>query len=204
MKAASAEGIPFQLGQPMEGGFFMGAYMLGAERRGLVVANKAEGELRDVRWHKRFDPVAGALSFVDGLANTVAMAAAGSELAQKILELRIGGVEGWHLPALDQLELIYRVAKPTAQANSLYARSGINLSALPPTWPYTEEAPGQTALDAFRKGGAEAFEEGWYWTSTQSAANGLYAWIQSFSYGDQDVDHKGYRDLARAVRSFPI
>jgi len=48
------------------------------------------------------------LSFVDGLANTRAMAAAGSELAQRILDLRIAGRDDWYLPALDETERLYR------------------------------------------------------------------------------------------------
>jgi len=205
MKTAQAEGIALVPGQPYGGGFFVAVYMLGAERRALILAPKAEGELKDMRWHKEYTDVKGALSYVDGLANTIAMADAGSELAKKIRALRIDEHDDWCIPALDQLELCYRILKPGTAKNSCWARSGINLSSIPPTWPYTPEFPVQTALEVFHEGGPETFEtDDWYWTSTQPAATSHYAWIQHFSVGNQDYYHKVYRYLARAVRSEPI
>src|SRR6266571_5785428 len=123
MNAATATETPaLVLGQSFEGGFF-GGYYFDRTRRALVWAPKAEGELHDVRWNKSLAEVQGALSYVDGLANTIAMAEAGSELAKKILALRIGGHDDWAVPALDQLELGYRFLKPGTHKNSCWARS---------------------------------------------------------------------------------
>lgn len=44
----------------------------------------------------------------------------------------------------------------------------------------------------------------WYWTATQYAGYESYAWIQYFSYGAQDYDHKDDRYRARAVRRVPV
>jgi len=193
------------LGQGFGGGFFVAAYMHGDERRGLIVAPKAEGELRDVRWHRKYNHVPGALSYFDGLANTRAMAEAGSELAQKAVACRIGGFDDWCIPAQDQLEPIYRLLKPSEEKNYCFARSGINLSALPPTWPYTPDFPKKTEIEIFRAGGAEAFEtDDAYWTSTEHAGYSDYAWFQHFGYGYQVIALKDGRSLARFVRSVTL
>lgn len=192
------------LGQIIEGGHFGGTYMHGGERRGLAWAPKSLGHFAEVRFNRKYGRIDGALSEFDGLANTKAMAGAGSELAQKIGDLRIGGRDDWALPALDQLELGYRLLKPGTSTNSCYMRSGINLSSVPQGLPYTEEDPLQTAVEIFRAGAPEAFEEDLYWTSTCYRAGGNYAWGQSFSYGDQDHWDMGGRLFARACRSFPI
>ena len=44
----------------------------------------------------------------------------------------------------------------------------------------------------------------WYWTSTQSAGDEAYAWIQDFDFGDQIIDRKGDDYRARAVRRVPF
>lgn len=47
-------------------------------------------------------------------------------------------------------------------------------------------------------------ERDWYWTSTQCAGVGEYAWIQNFYSGDQDDHLKDIHCRARAVRRVPI
>lgn len=51
---------------------------------------------------------------------------------------------------------------------------------------------------------AERFEEDVYWSSTQSARFGDYAWFQSFNDGTQNDWRKDYKDMARAVRRVSI
>jgi hypothetical protein len=201
---AVAEGIKLVPGQLYGGGIFSHLYMHGIQRRALILAPNAGGLFRDVRWHKDWVDVPGALSFYDGLANTSAMFEAGSELAIGIRALRLGGFQDWCLPAIDQLEPVYRIFKPGTAKNYCWARSGINLSAIPPSWPYTPDSPVQTEIEGFRLGEAEAFEEGWYWTSTQHPGGRGYAWMQYFSDGYQLYFSKGYSCLARAVRSESI
>lgn len=192
------------IGTPMEGGFFAGAYLLKGERRGLIIAPKVGGEAKGI-WHEEFELIEGALSYVDGLSNTRAMAEVGSPIAQEALELRIGGFEDWHVPAQDQLEMAYRAFKPSTRENYLYGRSGINASALPPSYPYLAASPGQTSIEAFLSGGPEAFEaDEWYWTSTQHAGNSCCAWMQYFGDGNQNYGHKDYEYLVRFVRSVAI
>jgi hypothetical protein len=192
------------IGAPFEGGFFAGLVDVDGDRFALVVAPKFDGEHDDIEWNGSSARVAGAQSYCDGRANTLAMQAAGSVLAGWALDLRIGGFDDWYLPSQDELEICYRACKPTTDRNYLWARSGINLSAVPPTRPYAADFPVQTPLEAFQHEGAEAFEPTWYWTSTQHAGFDDSAWFQYFNLGLQLNTRKDTQLRARAVRRVAI
>jgi hypothetical protein len=185
-------------GSPVEGGFFAGYINMPDGPYGIAVAPKALGELRG-QWGKRGVDVPGARSYFDCRANTLAMAEAGSVLAQKALALSINGCSDWSIPSRDVLELAYRNLRPTTRENYVY-RNGDNPSSLPPGYPYTEDLPTQTLATAFQADGAEAFETEWYWSSTQFSA--ASAWFQPFYYGRQCYYVKYAECLARAVRRF--
>ena len=148
--------------------------------------------------------VPGAESYSDGLANTNAMAEAGSPLAQWARGLRIDGHDDWYLPSRDELELMYRNLKPTTQENDCTFRDGDNPSSVPVGYPYTALAPTQTTVAAFAQGGAQALDARWYWSSTQYAAVTLTAWSQGFDIGLQLSYRKSAVGRARAVRRFKI
>ncbi|OYV43799.1 MAG: DUF1566 domain-containing protein, partial [Burkholderiales bacterium 21-58-4] len=158
----------------------------------------------DHEWIHDLTDVPGALSYNDGLANTMALAEAGSDLAKWALDLRIAGHDDWYIPAVDESEIIYRNLKPGTPENYCWARSGINMSAIPPAHPYTPQSPPQTLAEAFRDGAAEAFEETWYWTSTRHIADKDWAWCQGFGYGHQLCIITHVKLRARAVRRSPI
>jgi len=202
MNAPQSLKLP-EFGAPFEGGFFADVIRQADGLYAIIAAPKADGQLR-LLWNTSYDRVEGALSFIDGLTNTKAMAAAGSELAQRILDLRIAGRDDWYLPALDETERLYRRLKPGVGKNSRWARSGINLNSEQPSHPYTADEPAQTTVEAFRAGGKEAFDQDAYWTSTQFAAYGYYAWVQTFDDGAQYYWHKDTRDRGRAVRRYLI
>ena len=203
MKSSIKE-IKAIIGTAMDGGFYAGRIMVGDQAYALVVAPKADGEHADTKWHEDYDNIEGAKSYFDGLANTDAMAEAGSELAQWARTLTIAGHDDWYLPSQDELEIIYRNLKPTTRENWCYYRSGINLSAIEPTRPYTEKFPLQTQAELFQEGGAEAFDATWYWSSTQHASSTAYAWCQTFGSGDQHNSSESLTCRARAVRRLPI
>lgn len=192
------------INEPFAGGFYAGQIRIDGQLYALIVAPKDEGDHDDIAWNGSSKSVVGALSYCDGLANTLAMAEAGSKLAQRALDLRIGGHADWYIPSQDELEICYRAFKPTAEQNWCYARSGINLSAAEPTRPYTPDFPLQTLHEDFREGAAQAFEPAWYWSSTQHASVSDYAWSQNFSYGYQNGDLKDDEFRARAVRRLPL
>lgn len=191
------------IGTPMPGGFFAGVFRVNGQRRALIASSKAVGEMKQ-EWIKNYKNVPDAISFNDGMANTLAMAKAGSELAKRMTSLSIDGLNDFYIPSQDELEILYRAFKPTSDSNSLYARSGMNVSADVPTYPYTSEMPAQTSLSGFQEGGTEAFDADWYWSSTQHAGYSDYAWFQSFTNGDQYDYSKGNELRVRAVRSQPI
>jgi hypothetical protein len=192
------------IGTAMGGGFYAGRIRVGDDIFALIVAPKVEGEHEDAAWNTSAKSIEGALSYFDGHANTIAMAEGGSDLAKWALDLRIGGNDDWYLPSQDELEILYRNLKPTADKNWCYARSGINLSAAIPTYPYTPDFPVQTLAEVFQQGGSEAFEQEWYWSSTQHASYSDCAWSQHFSYGYQDYNRKYDELRARAVRRLAI
>ena len=192
------------IGAATGGGFYAGRIRVGDVLYALVVAPKAEGEIGDAAWNKSLKSITGSLSYCDGPANTRAMAEGGSPLAQWALDLRVGGNDDWYLPSQDELEIIYRSLKPTDTKNWCYARSGINVSAEIPTYPYTPDFPVKTPAGSFRQGGSEAFEPAWYWSSTQHASASDCAWYQYFNYGSQTSNHKTSELRARAVRRLVI
>jgi len=199
MKSSTEEIRPL-IGTTMAGGYYAGRIMIDGQAYALIVAPKADGEREDVEWIDDVKSVPDAKSYHDGMANTRAMAVAGSQLAQWAMDLRIADADDWYLPSQDELEIMYRNLKPGTRQNYCFARSGINLSALTPTRPYTPEHPVQTCAEAFQVGAPEALEQTWYWSSTQHAAESVHAWAQYFGDGGQFSDFPYVQFRARAVR----
>ena len=160
------------IGAAIAGGFCLAHQFIDGQPYAIIVAPKAQGERADVIWNEFEKRVDGALSAFDGLTNTRAMAAAGSELAQWALSRHIGEFDDWFIPSRADLLAIYG-----------------NLEA---------------AGEPFAKGGAEAFEREWYWSSSQLAANDACAWFQSFGWGDQFYGHKSIENRVRLVRRLAI
>ena len=186
-------------GDPLGGGFYAGQIRQADGVYALIVAPKDGGEHDDVVWNDDRSRVDGALSYFDGAANTAAMAEAGSAPAKWAMGLQLNGYHDWYLGARDEIEIVYRNLKPT-EGNYAGFRDGENISAVPATYAYTKDSPAQTANEAFREGGAESFEEAWYWTSTQYAGLSGNAWLQYFTGGNQTSNHKNDEFRARAVR----
>lgn len=198
-KSTTKTEIPTVAGTPFGGGFYVGRLHVGAQAFALIVSPATGGELQGA-WGKSGTDVPGARSFFDGLANTLAMAEAGSKLARQALALNLGGFTDWYLPARDELELLYRHLKPTTEENWRYR--GDNPSSIPVGYAYSAELPAQTTAEAFRADGAEALADEWYWSSTQLSAH--TAWDQFFGIGGQYFDYKGDEYRARVVRRFLI
>jgi len=198
-----AAAAALQIGQPLGGGFYAGQVRKDDGIHVLVVAPKDGGEHEPTIWNSSMLSVDGAMSYFDGRANTKAMAGAGSDIAMWALGLQLNGFHDWYLPARDEQELVYRNLKPT-EGNYASYRDGDNPSSVPVGYPYTEDFPAQTAAEIFQTGAAEAFAEGYYWTSTRHAEYSHDAWVQDFGGGDQDYYHKGLEYRARAVRSMLV
>jgi len=87
--------------------------------------------------------------------------------------VRSGGFDDWRAPTKDELYIIYR-----------------NLG------------PNLTEAEAFKCGQPEAFDERWYWTSTEYGSS--RAWDQHFGGGGLYCGGKGNRGRVRAVRKVLI
>jgi len=170
--------IPTIIGTPFGGGFFAGTYLENDRLAALIVAPKEEGEAEDIAWGD-YGTQTAARSLIDGLANTRALAEGDHPAAKFCVELRIGGFDDWHLPALDQLTVL--------RANLM---------------PDAGYVPAQTMAEAFKDGAPEAFEQEDYWSSTEFSA--VCAWIQHFGYGGQLYNVKYARLRCRAVRKILI
>lgn len=194
--AAPAFTLP-EIGQAYGGGFFSGVTVQDGKRYMLITAGR-EHELEG-EWGEYGTKIEGADSFTDGRANTEAMAAAGSELAQQVLALSIGDHNDWAIPARDQQELQYRNLKPTARENYCWGRDGDNPNSLPIGLLYTAESPTKTTVGAFREGGTEAFQPTWYWSSSQRSA--YHAFYVYFGAGSQGYHDKDDELRVRPVRS---
>jgi len=184
------------IGAPLGGGFYNSLFRIGNDTYASIISPKAEGDLEGE--YGGYGDKIDASSCNDGLANTDAMASNGSGLAQKIRALRIADLDDWYLWSRDEQEMAHRNFKPTAYKNYCSFRDGDNASSIPAGYPYTEESPAQTTVEAFKEGGAEAFEAAWYWSSTQDSSDCAY--VQYFGDGDQSYDRKDSSDRARAVR----
>lgn len=188
-----------EIGQPFGGGFFSGVTRDPANgKRYLNITAGAEYELVGA-WGKYGEKIEGADSFTDSRANTEAMAAGGSELAQKVLALNIGGFTDWAIPARDAQELQYRHFKPTTEESWQYGRSGDNPNSEPVGLLYTDESPAQTSIEAFQESGPEAFQDRAYWSSSQRSA--YYAFFMYFDDGNQGYYGKSSGLRVRPVRS---
>ena len=197
-KAAPAVTTP-AIGQAYGGGFVTGITRDPATgKRSLHITAGAEYELVG-KWGEYGEKIEGADSFTDSLANTQAMAAAGSELAAKVLALNIEGFTDWAIPARDVQELQYRHFKPTTEANWENSRNGDNPHSEPVGQLYSAENPLQAVHTAFQEGSAEAFRDTWYWSSSQRSAYG--AFHMDFADGYQFIGVKGDELRVRPVRS---
>lgn len=189
--------VPDTIGTPFEGGFYGGKIRINQAIFAIVWAPKAEGETKG-KWLDSYADIPGATSCFDSMANTKAMAEAGSPIAKWALNLAVNGYADWCIPARDVLEMGYRYLKPTTEENCASFRDGDNASSLPAGYPYAEASPAQTTAESFKDGGAEALEARWHWSSTQySDSNAFGQYFHGGLLGDK---FKSYEGRARAVR----
>ena len=96
-----------------QGGIFAGVMPVQAEgpEYGLIVCTDPAGTFVDTPWGDPRKALRGCASDDDGLANTLAMAEAGNDLARCVLALDINGFTDWYIPARNELRLAYVTAR---------------------------------------------------------------------------------------------
>jgi len=165
------------IGLPFAGGFFAGELALDGERYALVVAPKAKGEKLKLEYKKKsLGTSDGTDNDDDGLSNSERINNANHPAAQFCRSLKIGGFDDWYLPSRDELMRIWMGLGPNRKNTPVL----------------------------FKAGGAEAFEDCWYWSSTEYASFSDGAWVIFFSGGGQTNGNKFYKFGVRAVRRLKI
>jgi hypothetical protein len=231
---------PANIGTAVNGGFLVGVidtvagtidsqddYQTG-ERYALVVAPKSLETGPGPKWDSQ-DRTGEAGSFTrwDGLSSTDSILAKNDtsyEAFEHIRSIRSSdpvpsdGGSDWYLPAMDELELIYRNLKPVTADNFVgndtrafpgSQDSGFNPSSDPTGSAYTASGePFQTSVTDFQDGGAEAVDLEFYWSSTDADEGGR-AWDQFFT--DSGVEGRqvalfkdGTSRSVRPVRRVPL
>lgn len=186
--------IPTRIGQVIHGGTFAGFNRIRNSVYGIIVAPKStEVDLQN-KLSRRSTP--GTQSTVDGLANTTAMDDSTHPAARYCKNLVVDGLNNWHLPSKNELELAYRYLKPLTEENYTFLNNnwaegnspvvtGKNLSSIPIGMPYTEMSPKQTIVTDYINGSKSAFTNQYYWSSTEHSTVPNELLIQSFLNGDQ-------------------
>lgn len=192
------------IGAAFQGGFYGGLISQAANgiaSHALIIAPKATGE--SSRACKTTNTAtAGTGSSFDGFANSEAARDAAHPANQWARALSIGGYDDWYIPALYELEILYRRFKPDNSEGSTPG-FGANAYAVPATTAnYSGVIPAQTAVALFATGAAQAFFSGGIGTSTQDSATTHQ--VQDWYYGNWDPLSKTTAQTVRAIRKIAV
>jgi hypothetical protein len=158
------------IGAAYEGGYYGGLIsqsMNGVATHALIIAPKATGQ--SIRACKTTGTATtGASSTFDGWANSNAANDAAHPATQWARGLSIATFSDWYIPALFELEILYRRFKPDGSEGNVTTH-GANPYAVPASANYTFSSPAQTAFPLFAIGGAQEFLAGGMGTSTRFA-----------------------------------
>lgn len=101
---------PPNIGDPWQGGYYIGNFVDGGLTYGLVVAPKATGQNDSIRWKTTATTTAGTLSTTNGPANLAAMVSAGiaaHPAGEFCYNLSIGGFTDWYPPSENENFVLY-------------------------------------------------------------------------------------------------
>ena len=194
------------IGDAFGGGFFAG--QISTVGNSIADYNLVVGPLSTAQSYLRFDSTPssnlGALSNIDGPANSLSMNNADHPAAQFCEGLTIGGFSDWYLPAKNELEVCYYNLKPSTDVND--TASGINANAVPARASnYTAGTPAQTSATIFRQGQAQSFSQtAYYWSSTALSSPATYACFQFFDSGVQYTGGVYNNRYVRAIRRVAV
>lgn len=200
------EAAPTVIGQSFGGGFYAGQIGVSSVATHYLVVGPYSTAQNTLAWKNANTATSGADSDIEGPQNTADMVADGNSTvypcAHFCNDLVIGGFSDWYMPARNELEVCYYNLKPTTNLNN--TSSGINPNAVPARASnYTSLDPAQTSAADFQSGGAQAFDAGAYWASTEFSAT--QSRRQYFNIGRQTTNaNKTYGLYVRAVRRVAV
>ena len=215
---------PANIGVEINGGFLVGVidtvkgdinpeddYQNG-ERYALIVSPKSL-EASDLEWDSQDrNGEAGSITRWEGLSSTNSILAKNDtsyEAFEHIRSIRTSdpvpsdGESDWYMPAMDELELMYRNLKPNTASNDTGSTGrnfpgtqsfGANPSSDPTRLPYTEGDPEKTSVVEFQEGNAQSIDEDNYWSSTD-ADEEARGWRQDFTNSENEGRQIGVRKI---------
>jgi len=136
-----------QIGDAIGGGIYAGVDTIGGTAY-HIVAGDAASEAVGLQWKTSLTTTAGTSSATDGLANTLAMEAAGlanHPAAAHCLAYTGGGHSDWHMPARSQATLMYNNLRGHAEFVG-------NVSSGDYTWSSTEHSSSHAWFRRFSDG----------------------------------------------------
>lgn len=199
------------IGDSYGGGFYFGKVQIGSDVYRLIAAPSPAGQQARASGQGEPFPL---MSVVDGKANTARLSTPAVDWAKS---LTINGFNDWYIPARDEVELMYRNLKPTAELNFVGNRSlangevgpianGVNVNSVPPGAAYTTTDPPQTPLPLFQKGGGqEILDTGAFSVigcSTYMATSS--ALLQRVGSGEQTLGGTVIGAMQRAIRRVKV
>jgi hypothetical protein len=205
MRSSGGLYVPTTVGEAYGGGFYVGRLSVTEGKYALIVAPKATGETSALRYATTAANQTGTTSRWNGLANRQEVVSTINNYPAQLFcyNLRIGGFDDWHLPAQDEMELLYRYLKPSTGNNG--TSWGANPSVDPVTGNYTASDPQQTTATNFRTGAAEPFEISAYYLASAAGPSGGSIGVTTFVNGSIGASGSNTTDrLTRAVRLVKI
>jgi hypothetical protein len=192
------------IGASFQGGYYGGLISQsgnGVATHALIVAPASTGQTT-LATKTTNTATSGTDSTHDGFANTEAANSASHPAAQWARALTIGGYTDWYIPALYELEILYRKFKPdNSEGNT--SGYGANTYAVPQTTNnYSPTVPPVTTVTAFLLGNGQDFFSGPVASSTQDSATTVL--VQDWYYGNWDPLSKTGSLSVRAIRKIPV
>jgi hypothetical protein len=197
------------IGGAAGGGYYAGDIQQNGVVYGLIVSPKASGSVNAAYGIGAYGTSLNATSRIDGPVNTTSGATLGATAFAFCNNLVIGTYSDWYMPAIDEVEVMFRNLKPSTQTNN--TSFGINSNAYPATTSnYTSTVPAQTSVVSFRYNNSECLvssTNGEICSSTESAPQymrtiNMYTAAAGYN-GDQSIMSKesGNSEIkVRAIR----
>ncbi|MFI8643895.1 hypothetical protein ACIGJK_03700 [Pseudomonas iridis] len=169
----AGKGLPldFRIGALMDGGMVIGLIRQADGIHGLIISPKS-AEV-SVPWATNTTASGVAADETNGKSNTDALVKLDASKYLAAAYCASYG-SGWMLPAKNQLEMAYRVGKPSAVANSGDQVYGLNPDSIPYGPAYTAGNPVMTTLPQMLPDGDFSLSLGNYWSSSVQSGSSVF------------------------------